>query len=269
AGDAETLMPNLSGRAEAAGNVVELINDIAARNNLLALNATLAAPSAGEAGKGFAVVANEVKELAKQTADATKEVVTQIEEMQGNTNDAVNAIAEIGSTIMEINNINTSIAATVEEQDATTNEVAQTTVHTVEAMEKVAQNVEEAAQGAGEVAKNAANLSAGVSDISTKVTDAAQQVSEVSDNIQKVNNASDNSLVEIRGVNGSIDDLTKIAESLNRLVSQFTIDDHGEDDTIETADVPTNNTVTSLIPRNDRRNGDEEDRDYGNKRLVS
>ncbi|MCP3678372.1 MAG: methyl-accepting chemotaxis protein [Deltaproteobacteria bacterium] len=269
AGETETLMKALSNSAETVGKVVEVINDIADRTNLLALNATIEAASAGEAGKGFAVVANEVKELAKQTADATKEVVTQIEEMRSNTSSAVKAIGNISATITEINSINISIAATVEEQDATTNEVAQTTIHTVEALEKASRNVEEAAQGAGGVAKNAAELSSGVTGISTKVTESAQQISEVSDNIQMVNSASENSLVMIKGVNHSVDNLNEVTESLNHLVSQFIIDDHGEHVAVNTEDTPSNSNVTPLTPRNDGKSGDEEDMGSWHKRLVS
>src|SRR5262249_21282960 len=63
--------------AHKIGEVVELINSIAAQTNLLALNATIEAARAGAAGKGFAVVATEVKALAAQTANATGEIAGQ------------------------------------------------------------------------------------------------------------------------------------------------------------------------------------------------
>jgi methyl-accepting chemotaxis protein len=65
--------------------VTETITEISEQTNLLALNATIEAARAGEAGKGFAVVANEIKELAKQTSDATQEIKRKIESVQAST----------------------------------------------------------------------------------------------------------------------------------------------------------------------------------------
>src|SRR3546814_7257195 len=64
------------------GEVIKVITSIAEQTNLLALNATIEAARAGEAGKGFAVVANEVKELAKQTAEATGDIAGKVTAIQ-------------------------------------------------------------------------------------------------------------------------------------------------------------------------------------------
>ena len=106
------------------GNVIKVITSIAQQTNLLALNATIEAARAGEAGKGFAVVANEVKELAKQTAKATEDISRKIEAIQGDTKGAVEAIAQIGKIINQINDIQNTIASAVEEQTATTGEIS-------------------------------------------------------------------------------------------------------------------------------------------------
>ncbi|MBF0213818.1 MAG: hypothetical protein HQM00_09700, partial [Magnetococcales bacterium] len=64
------VLERLTVSARAIGSVVELINHIAEQTNMLALNASIEAAGAGDAGKGFAVVANEVKALARKTAEA-------------------------------------------------------------------------------------------------------------------------------------------------------------------------------------------------------
>ena len=124
--------------------VLKVITSIAQQTNLLALNATIEAARAGEAGKGFAVVANEVKELAKATAKATKDIGRKIEAIQTDTKAAVDAIASINGVITQVNDISITIATAVEEQNATTNEMAR--------------NVTEAAQGSGEITGNIAGV---------------------------------------------------------------------------------------------------------------
>ncbi len=96
------LVQDLAQAASRIGDVVALISQIASQTNLLALNATIEAARAGAAGRGFAVVAAEVKELAGQTARATEEIGRQIGQIQGSTDQAVQAIGGIGSRIREI-----------------------------------------------------------------------------------------------------------------------------------------------------------------------
>nr|WP_320011745.1 methyl-accepting chemotaxis protein [uncultured Desulfobulbus sp.] len=74
AGSASSQVNELGLAAQEIGKVVEAITEISEQVNLLALNATIEAARAGDAGKGFAVVANKIKELARQTAEATGEI---------------------------------------------------------------------------------------------------------------------------------------------------------------------------------------------------
>src|SRR5258708_19000238 len=114
----------LAKSAARIGEVVGLINTIAAQTNLLALNATIEAARAGEAGRGFAVGASEVKALAEQTAKATGEIGTQIAGIQSATQDSVNAIKEISGTIEKLSEISSTIPAAVEEQRAATHAIS-------------------------------------------------------------------------------------------------------------------------------------------------
>ena len=123
------------------GEVVGLINQIAAQTNLLALNATIEAARAGEAGRGFAVVASEVKSLASQTAKATEDISEQIADIQKVAGDAVDAIQGIGSIIGEVNEVATAIAAAVQEQGAATQEITRSTQYAAQGTKNVTENI--------------------------------------------------------------------------------------------------------------------------------
>lgn len=138
----------LDSSSEEIGQVVKVITTIAQQTNLLALNATIEAARAGEAGKGFAVVANEVKELANQTAKATKEISHKISAIQGDTASAVLAIGEITAVIKQVNDISTTIASAVEEQSATTNEMGRNVTAASRGVQEIAENITGVAQAA-------------------------------------------------------------------------------------------------------------------------
>ncbi|EME69838.1 methyl-accepting chemotaxis protein [Paramagnetospirillum caucaseum] len=101
---------SLSQVAGQIGRVVTMIEEIAQRTNMLALNATIEAQRAGEAGKGFAVVAGEVKHLAHQTARSTREIASQVAEIQGATADTASAIDDIGEAILSLDRIAAEMA---------------------------------------------------------------------------------------------------------------------------------------------------------------
>jgi methyl-accepting chemotaxis protein len=118
------IVSGLATSAQKIGEIVTLIDKIASQTNLLALNATIEAARAGEAGRGFAVVASEVKDLAMQTAKATEEIGSQIEQTQVATRQVVDAIDLITSTVLKINGISVAISAAIEEQSAVTREMS-------------------------------------------------------------------------------------------------------------------------------------------------
>ena len=151
-------MDQLTHTADKIGEVVSMISDIAEQTNLLALNATIESARAGEAGKGFAVVAGEVKALASETAKATDEIASHINQIQSATKGAVASIADIGTVVKQLKESSTAIAAAMEEQGATTQEISR--------------NVQEAATGTSEVSSSIA----GVTQASQEAGAASEQV---------------------------------------------------------------------------------------------
>ncbi len=156
----------LSESSARVGEVVRLITSIAEQTNLLALNATIEAARAGEAGRGFAIVANEVKELAKQTAGATEDIARTIEEIQGGSQAAVEAIGQMDEIMSQVNSAQTTIASAVEQQTATTSEIGRT--------------VQEAAVGSGEIAANIAGVATAAQQTTQGAASTLQAAGELS-----------------------------------------------------------------------------------------
>jgi len=106
------------------GNVVTLIAQIARQTTMLALNATIEAARAGSAGRGFAVVATEVKALAVQTQDATKQIELRIDALQKDAAGSVDAVHRISSAIEAIRPVFAHVNDAVAEQNATTSDMS-------------------------------------------------------------------------------------------------------------------------------------------------
>lgn len=195
AGRASDKMQELGDAALKIGKVTETITEISEQTNLLALNATIEAARAGEAGKGFAVVANEIKELAKQTAEATFDIKNLIDHVQGTTQSTEEEINQITSVIGGVNDIVGTIATAVEEQTAATQEIAN--------------NIAQASQGIQEVNEN-------VNQSSTVATDISQDISEVSAAAQNISQNSND-------VKKSAQELLKRSNELNQIVGNFKV----------------------------------------------
>ncbi|MCP4547236.1 MAG: methyl-accepting chemotaxis protein [bacterium] len=186
-------MNALNTSAEEIGKVLETINDIADQTNLLALNATIEAASAGDAGKGFSVVANEVKELARQTAQATEEIGRFIREIQCKTGDAVKSAGAISESIGQLTVTVQTIASAVEEQSASINEISQ----------------------------SLSGASAAATDISRNILDASSSSGDVAHSIQSVSSAAEIVTSGTSQTNNSSSELAEMATRLSGLVEQF------------------------------------------------
>jgi len=158
ASSANATLESLVAAAQKIGDVVKLINGIASQTNLLALNATIEAARAGEAGKGFAVVASEVKGLANQTASATEEIGSQVLQMQEVTRDSVAAIQRVIAVIGEIDTNAAAIAAAVEEQGAATKEISRNVQQAASSTQQVTSSIVTVATAADNAGRDAGEM---------------------------------------------------------------------------------------------------------------
>ena len=174
--DTNGIVSGLAAAAQKIGDVVELINNIAAQTNLLALNATIEAARAGEAGKGFAVVASEVKNLASQTAKATEEIAQQIAQMQSATDATVGAIGDVRTIIDQIGEASTVIASAVEEQSAATQDISRNVQSVATGTQEVTGSIAEVSQAASETGAAANQVQAASAELAQTAIQLKQQV---------------------------------------------------------------------------------------------
>ena len=184
AASTDQLVRKLADTAANIGEIVKMINDIASQTNLLALNATIEAARAGDAGKGFAVVANEVKLLANQTARATEDITGQIKAVQDQTQTAVEAINSITLTILEMDQVSTAIAQTVEKQETATCQISG--------------NIEEALSGTSEVSRNIAGVSGGARETICTAQNVLGSTRDLSRQVETMRAIADHYLVRLQ-----------------------------------------------------------------------
>lgn len=99
---ADAAMRRIEGSSRDIGQVIGVIDDIAFRTNLLALNAGIEAARAGEAGRGFAVVAAEVRSLAQRSAEAARQIKTLIGASGAHVTEGVQLVAETTAALERI-----------------------------------------------------------------------------------------------------------------------------------------------------------------------
>jgi len=139
--NANETVTKLGESSQEIGEVLRVIAAVAAQTNLLALNATIEAARAGELGKGFAVVAGEVKDLARETAQATEDISRRVSAIQTDAQSAVASVGQIGEAMQGITEFQVVISAAVDEQIATTNETSRNVTNAAAATTDIANDI--------------------------------------------------------------------------------------------------------------------------------
>ncbi len=192
--ETEKRIKRLGERSQEISGVVSLINSIAERTHILALNASMHAASAGEAGRGFAVVADEVQRLAENAREATSQISTLVNNIQAETADTVTTMNEAISEVVS----GTKLA---EQAGNQMQETRETTSDLVKKVQQIAESSNNQAQ------------------ITRKLRDRAEVIKE---STQKTN-------AELKDQSEKTDSLVEYAEGLLQAVSVFTLPEIEQD----------------------------------------
>jgi twitching motility protein PilJ len=156
------------------GQIIQLIDDIADRTSILALNASIQASMAGEAGRGFAVVAGEVERLAERSTDATKKIATLVKTIQSETGEAVTAMEKGIQEVVEGSQLANQAGQALVEIEAVSRKLAEL-IHSISAASK------QQAKGSEALAKSMVEISQITQHTAAGTRHAAGSVSQLAD----------------------------------------------------------------------------------------
>jgi methyl-accepting chemotaxis protein len=165
--ETEKRIKRLGERSQEISGVVNLINTIAERTHILALNASMHAASAGEAGRGFAVVADEVQRLAENARQATAQIASLVNNIQVETADTVNTMNNAIAQVVEGSRLAEAAGQQMQKTEASTSEL-------VSLVQRIAASSQEQAKASGDLLKRAEEIRKSTEQTSERLTEQGQ-----------------------------------------------------------------------------------------------
>jgi len=166
------------------GEIVQVINDLAERTSILALNASIQAAMAGEQGRGFGVVAEEVERLAQRSARATDQIAGLVSAIQGETNETVVAMEETtrevvagsqlsqdaGKALGQIESISNQLAALIQSTSLSSRQQARAADDISMSMNQISEITQQTADGTKQAASSIRELATLADDLRNSVS---------------------------------------------------------------------------------------------------
>ncbi|MHB0879304.1 methyl-accepting chemotaxis protein [Paenibacillus sp. SEL1] len=200
----DTIIGALSDRSGRIGTIVTVITEIASQTNLLALNASIEAARAGEHGKGFAVVATEVRKLAENSAHSAQQIREQIQGIQNGVSEALVAMESAKERVNDgINSIDLSGRS----------------------FSRIRRAVAKSAKQLDNVAASTAGVADGTSTVVSSMEEITRIAEEAASHTETVSAAAEEQLASMEEIGSSAADLTRLAEQLQDLLTQFQLDE--------------------------------------------
>jgi PAS domain S-box-containing protein len=198
--DVNQIILEIKGQMDKISEIVNLITDLANQTNLLALNAAIEAARAGDAGRGFAVVASEVKSLAVESRASAERISGMIENLQTQTNSAVDAVSA-------------STAGVKEGSTALQNTIA--------SFSKIAESIEQIQRNVGDVASATQEQAASVEEITASVNEVNGLIQNTAKESTDSAAASEESSAAIEQIGKVIGNVAIVVEDVKKEITNF------------------------------------------------
>jgi methyl-accepting chemotaxis protein len=232
--DVAVKISDLGKSSEQIGNMIAVIDDIAAQTNLLALNAAIEAARAGEQGRGFSVVADEVKKLAERTAKETKDIATLVGTVQKGVNESIKASmdgakqAEEGSemangaagALNQIMDAVNSMTSEIEQILAASEQMSASSTEMV----KVIDNISKTAERNAAASKQMTGSKEKVSDSANAVAATTEQNSAAT---EEMSASAQEMTAQVQQVVASSNSLSNMSKELHNAVNRFNLNGNG------------------------------------------